>query len=413
MESVLPSDIQSIFERLWAAEIKARREAVAEYVSAMKSEFAARGILQSSIAVEKFKLRFREELRGRCSRLLNTAKRVLDETQSKLSSAAAEGLREQLGQLVDNQTIELGTTLANELSSLSLGGGDLAVQDEAVSAKNTLLAEFDLFVKARANTGLQPVSPALSTDRPNVDRQGEEVRSPERDPITKLWPRGVLETEFPERIREARTSGNPLSVVMVDIDQFKGVNDTHGHLVGDAVLAAVSQRVQTVVDGKGEAYRFGGEEFTLLLPNHTVSEATAVAERARRDVEASPVTGVSVTASFGVSTFPDHGTTQEGLIQSADTALYDAKNRGRNLVRAFGEAAPTQTGTREPERRIPEPGGLSEAEKEDLRSQHFRGYEIRCPRDDAILDVTERQRVDRKTPDLTVWCKLCGLMATI
>jgi diguanylate cyclase (GGDEF)-like protein len=120
--------------------------------------------------------------------------------------------------------------------------------------------------------------------------------------------------------------------VMADIDHFKKINDRHGHPVGDAVLREVASRLLRVVEGKGLAFRYGGEEYAVILPNHSLDEALAVAERVRTAVEAEQAAGVSVTSSYGVAIVPSHASTVDTWLKAADDALYDAKRLGRNLV---------------------------------------------------------------------------------
>jgi diguanylate cyclase (GGDEF)-like protein len=230
----------------------------------------------------------------------------------------------------------------------------------------------------------------------------------DRDALTQLWSRGTLDSELAQYFIDAGKSGRPLSLVMADIDHFKAVNDIHGHQVGDEVLARVAVCIATIVEGKGHAYRYGGEEIVLVLNNHDVREATAVAERARRQLELIRISNVSVTASFGVATFPDHGRTSTEIIKAADTALYDAKNQGRNLVRVFREPPPADK-AREPERKLPKPGVLTEQQKAHLRKQHFQGHSIKCPRDGSILNVYETTDIGSAIARLLVCCKMCGL----
>ncbi len=251
---MLPPDLQSIFDRLWAAEIKARHEAVAEYVPAMKAELAGRGILRSSITVERFKNRFREELRGRCQRLLSTIKRVLDEARFKLTPDTTSALRADLAKSVDEQTLELAGLLAKELSSLSLGGGDLAVQDEAVTAKDTLLAEFDLYVKARANTGPQPISPALPTGWPKVDRQIGEVRlrledatSEEQFQAVGLLCREVL-ISVAQAIYDPAVHQSPDGVVPSDTDAKRQLEAVFNHELSGSSNAQGRAHARAAVD---------------------------------------------------------------------------------------------------------------------------------------------------------------------
>jgi diguanylate cyclase (GGDEF)-like protein len=233
----------------------------------------------------------------------------------------------------------------------------------------------------------------------------------DRDVLTGLWTRGNLDAELPVSLSHAATDKRPFSVVMIDLDHFKRVNDTHGHQTGDAVLSAVGACIDSVAAGKGKVYRYGGEEILMMLPNHTAEEAVAVAERVRRQIEAGPIAGVNVTASLGVGTYPDHAMDSAGIIRCADVALYDAKNRGRNLVRIFGEPEPPKEKTRSPERKLPTPGSLTERERSELRRQYFTKHVIDCPEDGAPLQVCELNdlNLNMTPPPLRVWCKLCGL----
>ncbi|HEY4018702.1 MAG TPA: GGDEF domain-containing protein [Pseudonocardiaceae bacterium] len=137
--------------------------------------------------------------------------------------------------------------------------------------------------------------------------------------------------------RALRTNGPPIGVLMVDLDHFKKVNDVYGHLAGDAVLKAVASTISGQVRGYDSVGRFGGEEFVVLLPGVSESEAVTAAERIRVAVtgievteEADLISGLSV--SIGVALYPTSGNAVEKLISAADAALYRAKNGGRNQV---------------------------------------------------------------------------------
>jgi diguanylate cyclase (GGDEF)-like protein len=196
---------------------------------------------------------------------------------------------------------------------------------------------------------------------------------------------------------------------MVDVDKFKAVNDTHGHQKGDEVLRAIAERLEAVVAGKGSVYRYGGEEFTIVLPNHTTDEGVAVAERARRVIEATKVGGLSVTASFGVATFPEQAMELGALLAAADAALYDAKNRGRNLVRTHEEGDPPTAVAPADSRKLPTSGALTEGERAAIRQSFYTQGCARCPKDDAKLELRESKELGVKVPRVHVWCKLCGL----
>ena len=176
-------------------------------------------------------------------------------------------------------------------------------------------------------------------------------------------------------------------------------------LLDIAAVAAACTR------GKGEAFRVGGDEFALLLPNHTLEEGLAVAERFRRQVNSVSRTPrqLSLSVSVGVAVWPEHGNDLDQLRRAADDALYDAKRRNRNVVRYYKEPEPaSSTVTQEPTRKVPEPGGLSDAERQGIREQYFRNHMARCPRDQAILNVQDTTSIGQERPSIYVACPLCG-----
>jgi diguanylate cyclase (GGDEF)-like protein len=234
-----------------------------------------------------------------------------------------------------------------------------------------------------------------------------------RDALTQLFDRGAFDAALGAAFDEATREHQPLGLVFGDIDHFKKVNDTLGHQAGDAVLRQVARALERVAQGRGRVYRYGGEEFCLILPNHSIDEALAVAERARREIEAQAFDGgLRASMSFGVACLPDDADDAESLIRAADTAHYDAKNLGRNLVRRFGEPPPTTPGPREPERKLPVHGRLTEAQRTELRSQYLQGNEVRCPEDRALLRVVDVTTMDSGPPrsKFSVHCPNCGLV---
>ncbi len=202
----------------------------------------------------------------------------------------------------------------------------------------------------------------------------------DHDFVTKLLNREAFDRSLASRIVEAGRFEEPLSLIMADIDHFKKVNDDKGHQVGDVVLRVVGDRLAGVSRLKGDAFRYGGEEFALLLPNHSMQEALALAERARLAIDSVPIEGLHVTASFGVAVFPDVPDAQ-ALVRAADEALYDAKDRGRNIVRLHREPPPEKPGPREPQRKKPEAGKLTETQKTEMRRRLLRDQRIECPED--------------------------------
>jgi diguanylate cyclase (GGDEF)-like protein len=159
------------------------------------------------------------------------------------------------------------------------------------------------------------------------------------DDLLPLAPRKVLDIDLPQAVKECSRS-KPLALLMLDLDHFKNVNDTYGHQVGDEVLIAASETVQAHVGRKGKAYRYGGEELTVLLPNVSTDEGRATAERIRRSISdlRFSETALRTTVSIGLAACSDPSTAPEGLLKRADEALYRAKNSGRDTVVIAGEA---------------------------------------------------------------------------
>jgi diguanylate cyclase (GGDEF)-like protein len=135
-------------------------------------------------------------------------------------------------------------------------------------------------------------------------------------------------------VAQAARSGSPLAAVLLDLDHFKQINDTYGHGAGDDVLASIGATLTSGVRESDFAGRYGGEEFLMLLPDTSAEDAAAVAEKIRALIAQTVVTGVEqpITASLGVSAFPQHAIDGDTLMRSADRALYTSKRNGRNRV---------------------------------------------------------------------------------
>lgn len=154
------------------------------------------------------------------------------------------------------------------------------------------------------------------------------------DGLTGIFNRRFFELRILEEIERARRGGTGMAVVMVDIDQFKRLNDEFGHLLGDEVLRQVSSLFHQQVRKIDVVCRYGGEEFAILLTQTNAQHAVGVAEKLRRIVESWQFPGVprTVTLSAGVAAYPEHGMTRDELIRAADTGLYAAKQGGRNRI---------------------------------------------------------------------------------
>ena len=152
-----------------------------------------------------------------------------------------------------------------------------------------------------------------------------------QDGLTGLWTKRHFLARGREAMEGAMRYGEPLSLIMVDIDHFKKVNDTHGHQTGDRVLKGVAQILLKRVRG-GSAFRYGGEEMAVLMPKTDAEGAAQVAERLRKGIDAHKIGGVKVTASFGVAEIDETMRDPGDLVERADVALYKAKESGRNRV---------------------------------------------------------------------------------
>jgi len=162
------------------------------------------------------------------------------------------------------------------------------------------------------------------------------------DRLTELYNHGYFEQRLDEEVGRAERFGHVLSLIMIDIDDFKLFNDTYGHPRGDRVLRSVSDTITATLREIDFAARYGGEEFVVVLPETDAEGARAVAERIRAGVEQLSFETYGVdpsvhkTVSVGVATYPVHAKMGAPLIVAADQAMYVAKRSGKNMVRMAG-----------------------------------------------------------------------------
>ena len=157
-----------------------------------------------------------------------------------------------------------------------------------------------------------------------------------RDPLTNLYNRRFMEETLSLEIHRARRANSSVSLIMMDIDHFKSVNDQFGHKTGDFVLESLGQMLLKNTRKSDIACRYGGEEFLIVLPGSTQEDAAKRAEQFRANFESIQISGKGIitnsTLSIGVACFPDHGDDGEQVLNRADEALYQAKDAGRNCV---------------------------------------------------------------------------------
>lgn len=146
---------------------------------------------------------------------------------------------------------------------------------------------------------------------------------------------------FHESIQTKIAKGSQaIHILFCDIDNFKMINDLYGHVVGDLVLKEVASEIRSIIKQDGSVYRYGGEEFVVLLENCTLDLATQIAEKMRLKVSSSKVLNnynreASITISIGIASYPEHTGDLEDLLNMADKAMYDAKTNGRNQCKIY------------------------------------------------------------------------------
>ncbi len=189
---------------------------------------------------------------------------------------------------------------------------------------------------SRTETYIQMLAENIALSLSNIRLRETLHEMAMADPLTGLSNRRRMEEKFEDALDELKRSGGKISVIMIDVDKFKKFNDTYGHAAGDDVLREVAQVLGRLTREDGLAFRYGGEEFAVLLPGVSVDAAADRAEAIRREIEQISIMRgdlviSDISASFGVATTPDHGS-GEGLFGLADAALYSSKASGRNRV---------------------------------------------------------------------------------
>jgi two-component system, cell cycle response regulator len=239
---------------------------------------------------------------------------------------------------VDEQAAELladiGSRTKEVATLFEINIGSPAAYEAILKRANEALVEMTLQSQAQAT--------ALQEKASTLVQQNEQLRyKAETDALTGLANRARFDQFIAEQMHIADESGRPLSLLMMDIDKFKGVNDKYGHPTGDKVLKSIGRLLGTAARSQDLAARYGGEEMVLVLPGTAKATAAAIAESIRRAICAKPIPidngTLPVSASIGVATFEPGSLlkTPAHLVKAADMAVYAAKHSGRNCVRVF------------------------------------------------------------------------------
>lgn len=211
----------------------------------------------------------------------------------------------------------------------------LLAQDRALGTLVLGAERADAFTES-ARTSLEVISTQLAVSLANAQavRRLEEMAT--TDGLTGCLNKRAFMEEFEAKLAAAERFGRRLSLLVTDIDHFKGVNDTHGHAMGDVVLKSLGALLQQTKRQTDLVARFGGEEFCVLCEETDTDGAILLAERVREELERQVYPtekgNLHVTTSIGVATFPRHAQSSRALFEAADQALYEAKHAGRNRV---------------------------------------------------------------------------------
>ncbi len=214
------------------------------------------------------------------------------------------------------------------------------ITSHGARATGYLLAIREITSRKKAQQALQLANQQLEEKIMQVETLKEELREQAiRDDLTGLYNRRYLHETLQRELNRAIRENYPLSLVMVDVDHFKLVNDEFGHPVGDLVLKSLADQLTTNARSSDIVCRYGGEEFIAVLPHTSVEVAAQRAEEWRLSFAASCVeifqAEIQATISLGIAEYPRHGQTSAELIAAVDRALYLAKTRGRNRVEVF------------------------------------------------------------------------------
>jgi len=169
------------------------------------------------------------------------------------------------------------------------------------------------------------------------------AKAMERDALTGLYGRELLQRYLPDEMSRSRILKKSLSLIMLDVDDFKHYNDTNGHPQGDRVLRNLADLIQKSVRNYDFSIRYGGEEFCIIMPDTPLDHARKIGERIRQNVEKEKFDfqekqpSGNLTVSLGLASFPDHASNETDLIKFADIALYHAKGSGKNKVCVYSD----------------------------------------------------------------------------
>jgi len=214
-----------------------------------------------------------------------------------------------------------------EETEIGRKGGETAIIEDKFSSLRQKLQDKDL----RAE--FKKVEHVVKKSRKRLSSLANE------DKLTGLYNRQYFDKMSKKAFEDAKDSGSSLSILFIDIDHFKKINDTYGHKVGDDALRAISQLIMMSCRKSDFVARYGGEEIVVILPNTISRDAVRVGSEINSIIaqQTKKLLKIKITVSVGVATYPDDGTTLNKILEGADKALYKAKRTGRNKVCKFDD----------------------------------------------------------------------------
>ncbi len=232
------------------------------------------------------------------------------------------------------------------------------VKGEDSEVRGALVTFNDVTELEKKHAELEQTLANLEVSQAEIEEKNRELFAlATRDPLTNLFNRRAFFDAFDSMFDHASQQNSRLGCIMLDIDHFKSVNDTHGHAVGDEVIIYLAETLTAFLGDVDIVGRFGGEEFCMLMPDASVEAAVQRAEKIRAYIEAGTNAHISVnlniTSSFGVSVLPSSAKTPSELIEFADLALYEAKTAGRNRVVSYQGDKSSQLATSNPKVEVP------------------------------------------------------------
>lgn len=256
-------------------------------------------------------------------------------TKGEFITSVMQRMEPLLEEDISKNKIFEGENLTHYKSCMAI---PLTVNDQSIGCIVVLHVQSGMYTQEYLNT-VNILSKHAAIALSNASLYRDMTQKSVTDPMTKIYNHGYFAEVIEDIISICERENMVVSLIMLDIDRFKVVNDTYGHVVGDEILNQIAQRIKACVRNDDIVARYGGEEFAVILPSSNTEHAYHVAERIRSEVAAKPFVVkdyiLSITLSAGVCEYPLYAKTKEDLISKADKALYSAKSSGRNKVNKY------------------------------------------------------------------------------